>query len=131
MKSRIPLPLILLLLILPWTSYAQMPPESLDGQSGAYGIEPEKLYPGDIVLELLAAAEAEIDLAVEEAYTEGYKAAALRYAPDAAYYTSLSESIKRDLALEQKKTKWFLPSLFIAGGLSFLGGFLTHTLITR
>jgi hypothetical protein len=84
-----------------------------------------------MVLEILAAAESEIDAAVGEAYGEGYKAASLRYAPDAAYYTSLSESLKRDLASERKKTKWFWPSLFITGGVSFLGGFLTHTLITR
>jgi hypothetical protein len=131
MKSKTLLPLILWLLILPWTGYGQMPPESPDGQSGGYGIEPEKLYPGSMILELLAAAEEEIDAAVEEAYSEGYKAASLRHAPDAAYYTGLSESMQRDLALEREKAKRFWPSLFIAGGLSFLGGFLTHTLITR
>lgn len=131
MKSRIPLPLILLLLILTPVSYGQTPPELPEGQNSGYGIEPEKLYPGSMVLELLAAAEAEIDTAVKEAYAEGYKAASLRYAPDAAYYTSLSEGIQRDLAQEREKTKWFLPSLFITGGLSFLGGFLTQALITR
>jgi hypothetical protein len=131
MKSRTPLPLILWLLILPPTGYTQTPPESPDGRNNGYGIEPEKLYPGSMILELLAAAEAEIDLAVEEAYSEGYKAASLRYAPDTAYYTGLSESIKRELEAERKKTKRFWPSLFIAGGLSFLGGFLIHTLITR
>ena len=131
MQLKTLLPLILLLPILTWTSYAQTPPESPEGQSSGYGIEPERVYPGSIVLELLAAAEAEIDAAVEEAYAEGYKAASLRYAPDTAYYASLNESIKRDLALERKKTKWFWPSLFVTGGLSLLGGFLTHTLITR
>jgi hypothetical protein len=131
MKSKTLLPLILLPLILTWTSYAQTPPESQDGQNSGYGIEPEKLYPGSMILELLVSAEAEIDLAVEEAYSEGYKAGALRYAPDTAYYTSLSESMQRELEAERKKTKRFLPALFITGGLSFLGGFLTHTLITR
>jgi hypothetical protein len=84
-----------------------------------------------VVLEILAAAEAEIETAVEEAYAEGYKAAALRHAPDAAYYAAISESLKRDLAAERKKTKWFLPALVVTGGIAFLGGLLTHTLITR
>jgi hypothetical protein len=84
-----------------------------------------------MVLEILAAAEAEIDAAVEEAYAEGYKAASLRYAPDAAYYTSLSESMKRDVEAEREKTNRFLPALVITGGLSFVGGFLTCALIPR
>jgi hypothetical protein len=84
-----------------------------------------------MVLEILTAAEVEIEIAVQEAYAEGYKAASLRYAPDTAYYLSLNESMKRDLALERKKTKWFWPSLVVTGGLTFLGGFLTHALITR
>jgi hypothetical protein len=131
MKLKTPLPLILFLVILIPAGYAQTPPESPDGQNSGYGIEPGQLYPGRMVLEILAAAESEIEAAVKEAYSEGYKAASLRYAPDTAYYASLSESIQRDLALERKKTKRFWPSLFIGGGLSFLGGFLTHTLITR
>jgi hypothetical protein len=84
-----------------------------------------------MILELLAAAEGEIDTAVEEAYAEGYKAASLRYAPNTAYYAGLSESLQRDLTLERKKTKRFWPALFITGGLSFFGGFLTHTLVTK
>jgi hypothetical protein len=131
MKVKRPLPLILLTLLLTRTGYAQTPPESPTGQSGGYGIESEKLYPGSMVLEILAAAEGEIEKAVDEAYSEGYKAASLRYAPDTAYYTGLSESLKRELALEREKAKWFWPSLFIAGGVSFLGGFLTHAVITR
>jgi predicted exporter len=35
-----------------------------------------------MVLEILAAAEAEIDAAVDEAYAEGYKAASLRFVPE-------------------------------------------------
>jgi hypothetical protein len=84
-----------------------------------------------MVLEILTAVEAEIDAAVEEAYAEGYKAASLRYAPSVAYYTSLSESIKRDVEAEREKTSRFLPALVITGGLSFVGGFLTHALIPR
>jgi hypothetical protein len=82
MKLKTLLPLILWLAILPWTGYAQTPPESPDGQGGGYGIEPETLYPGTMVLEILAAAETEIDAAAEEAYEEGYKAASLRFVPE-------------------------------------------------
>jgi hypothetical protein len=35
-----------------------------------------------MVLEIAAAAEAEIDRAADEAYAEGYKAASLRFAPE-------------------------------------------------
>jgi hypothetical protein len=82
MKLKLPPLLILWLLIRPPMSYTQTPPELPDGQSSGYGIESEKLYPGTMILDLLAAAEAEIDAAVDEAYAEGYKAASLRFAPE-------------------------------------------------
>jgi hypothetical protein len=131
MKSKILPLLILLTLILTPASYAQTPPELPGGQSSGYGIEPSALYPGSAVLEILAAAENEIDAAVEEAYAEGYKAASLRYAPDTAYYTALSEGIKRELAFEKKKTKGLWPSLFITGVFYFFGGFLTNAFIAK
>jgi hypothetical protein len=131
MKSKTLLPLILLLLILPWTSYAQTPPESPDGQNNGCGIEPEKLYPGSMILELLAAAEVEIDLAVEEAYAEGYKAAALRYEPEIAGLQGVNRMLSLSLDAEKKKAKNFWTSIFVTGGLSFFEGFLTHIMIIK
>jgi hypothetical protein len=82
-----------------------------------------------MVLEILAAAEAEIEKAVDEAYSEGYKAASLRYAPDLAAQKDVLRLTSLSLAAERKKTKYFWQSLFITGGIFFLGGFLTHALI--
>jgi hypothetical protein len=84
-----------------------------------------------MILELLAAAEAEIDMTVEEAYAEGYKAAALRYGPENAGLLEANRIITLSLDVERKKTKHFWQTMFIAGGLSFFGGFLTHALIIK
>jgi hypothetical protein len=80
---------------------------------------------------MLAAAEAEIDLAVEEAYAEGYKAAALRYEPENTGLRDVNRMITLSLDAERKKTKYFWQTVFISGGLSFLGGFLTNALIVK
>jgi hypothetical protein len=84
-----------------------------------------------MVLELLAAAEAEIDLAVKEAYAEGYKAAVLRYEPENAGLLEANRGLSLSLDGERKKPKYFWQAVLITGGLSFFGGFLTHTLITK
>jgi hypothetical protein len=49
-----------------------------------------------MILEILAAAEDEIDKAADEAYAEGYKAASLRYAPEEGYWKSIAESAVRE-----------------------------------
>jgi hypothetical protein len=122
---------ILSLLLLTRIGYALTPQESQDGQNNAYGIEPEKFYPGTLVLELMEAAEAEIDAAVREAYAEGYKAAMLRHAPEAAMYKAEAETLRKELDAERKKRRWFWPSVGITGGASFALGFLSHTLSAR
>jgi hypothetical protein len=64
------------------------------------------------VLEILAAAEAEIDTAVEEAYAEGYKAAALRFAPEI-------ESLKVQMEAAQSKKPVSIKDRLLFG----FGGF--------
>ena len=96
MSLKKPLPLILSLLLLTRTLCAQMPMESKTEPNNAYGIESGKLYPGAVILRILEEVEEEIDAAVDEAYAAGYKAAALRYAPEAEYWKSLAESYKRE-----------------------------------
>jgi len=124
-------PLILLLPLLTLSAYAQTPPESPGARSSGCGIEPGQLYPGSLVLELMEAAEAEIDAAVAEAYAEGYKAASLRFAPELAARNadimSLNMAIEA-FEIDRRKSR---RNIFIAAGLSFLGGVAVGVIITR
>jgi hypothetical protein len=129
MKSKTLPPLILLTLLLIPKSFAQTPPELPDGQSGGYGIEPEKSYPGSMVLELMEAAEEEIAAAAHEAYAEGYKAAMLRYAPEAESYRTLAAGIQAELEAERKKSRAFWPAAGVSAGFSFAAGLLCSFLI--
>jgi len=130
MKLKTPLLTILLLLLLTRISYAQTPPELPDAQNSGYGIEPEQFYPGSLILELMEAAEAEIDAAVREAYAEGYKAASLRFVPELAVkdakIISLNMTIEA-LRTDRRKTRL---NMFITGGLSLLGGMIIGMIIT-
>jgi capsule polysaccharide export protein KpsE/RkpR len=118
---------ILLLPLLTPISYAQTQTKSRSEQNGAYGIEPEQFYPGSLVLELMSAAEAEIENAVREAYAEGYKAAMLQYAPEIAALKIRETALREELEKERKKSRFLLPS----AGASFAAGILIHGLLTR
>jgi len=129
-RLKTPLPAILFLLLLTRTGYAQTPPESPGARNSALGIGPEQFYPGSLVLELMEAAEAEIDAAVHEAYAEGYKAAALRFVPELAAkdreIAALNMAIEA-LAADRRK---YRRNMFITGGLSLLGGMAAGVIIT-
>jgi hypothetical protein len=129
-KLKILLLTILFLPLLMRISYAQTPPELPDAQSSDYGIEPEQFYPGTLVLELMEAAEAEIDAAVREAYAEGYKAAAVRFMPELAAKNQeiamLSMTIET-LRIDRRQS-W--RNIFLTGALSFLGGIAANIIIT-
>ncbi|GMO13156.1 MAG: hypothetical protein Ta2A_23650 [Treponemataceae bacterium] len=103
-KSKIPTAALLLLLLVMPQIYAQNKSELPLSQKNDYGIEGEKLYPGTMLIELLAQAEMEIDVAVSEAFAEGYKAAMLEYAPLAEYWKAIAHNaeIKRKDAVRQK-----------------------------
>jgi hypothetical protein len=122
--------LILLALLLTPEGFGQTPPESPGSFGNAYGIEPESSYPGKMVLELMEAAEEEIIAAVDEAYAEGYKAAALEYAPDAALYKALAGDMEVTLEAERKKGRFFWPAVGVSAGISFVAGFLSSFFIT-
>jgi hypothetical protein len=121
--KTLPLLIWLTLLLIP-NGFAQTPPESPGSSANAYGIEPEKSYPGTIVLELMETAEEEIGAAVAEAYAEGYKAAMVQYAPEAAAYKALAGSMEATLEAERKKNRLFWPAAGVSAGLSFAAGFL-------
>jgi len=116
--------MILLLLLLTQISYAQTPQELPNAQNSGYGIEPEQFYPGSLVLELMEAAEAEIDAAVREAYAEGYKAASLRFMPEIVSLNITIEALRND-----RQKNW--RNIFITGGLSFVGGIAVGVIIMR
>jgi hypothetical protein len=119
------LPLMIwLLLLLTLNGFAQTPPESPDGQGNAYGIEPGRLYPGTLVLELMEMAEAEIDAAVGEAYAEGYKAASLRFVPEMAVQNQIIEAHKKD-------HRNYRRNVFITAGVTLLCGMAVGTIIVR
>jgi len=129
-KLKTPLLTILFLLTLTQISYAQTPPELPDVQSSGYGIEPEQFYPGSLVLELMEAAEAEIDAAVREAYAEGYKAAVLRYAAELALKNQEIAALNLTIeAFRADRRKTWLD-IFLTGALSFLGGMAANAIIT-
>jgi hypothetical protein len=128
-KSKTLPPLILLMLLLTPAGFAQTPPESPEGSGNAYEIEPEESYPGSTVLYLLEAAEEEIDAAVTEAYAEGYKAAAVEYAPEAALYKELAWNMEAAIEAERKRNGFFWPTVGISAGISFAAGFLCSFLI--
>ena len=129
MKLKILLLTILFLPLLTRISYAQMPTELPNAQSSAYGIEPERLYPGSLVLELLEAAEAEIDAAVREAYAEGYKAASLRFMPELAAKNKEIAMLNINIETLRTDRRQNWRNIFITGGLSFLGGMAVGVII--
>lgn len=131
MRLRIPLLVILLTPLLTPISYAQTPLESPNTRSADYMIEPELFYPGTLVLELLQAAEVEIDTAVNEAFAEGYKAAMLQYAPELAGLRITEASLKLELEKARRKDRFFWPTVGISTGISFAAGFFIHSLVSR
>jgi len=126
-KLKIHLLTILLMMLLIPMSYAQTLPELQNNQSSDYGIELEKFYPGTIVLELMQAAEAEIEAAVNEAYAEGYKAALLQYLPELAGLRISENAMRIKLENERKKNKIF----WLSSGASFILGMGLQFIITR
>ena len=125
------LPLLILLTpLLTPAIFARAPEQSPESSGNAYGIEPEESYPGRAVLRLMEAAEEEIGAAVDEAYAEGYKAAMLRYTPEAEAYKALAANMRAVMEAERKKNRYFWPALGASAGLSFAAGLLCSFLIT-
>lgn len=127
MKFKILLQAILLILLITPASYAQTPMELRESLQNDYGIELTRSYPGSIVLELLQAAEAEIEAAVTEAFEEGYKAAMVQYMPELAVLQIREEALRMQLEREQRKNRFFWPT----AGATFAAGFLLSSLVMR
>lgn len=80
----------------------------------------ERTYSGNEVSEMLSVMAEETDRAIEESYAEGFKAAALKYAPETAYFSDINGS----LAAENERLSrqyvrsvplWHVPLFFSAG----------------
>jgi hypothetical protein len=71
-----------------------------------------------MVLEILAAAEAEIDAAAEESYAEGYKAASLRFVPEIELLKAQAEAAQSKQAVSIKDRLLFGFGGFALGALS-------------
>lgn len=127
MRAYNPLLLLILLLVtLTQPLAAQMSTPSPNDSGNDYGIDPGASYPGTIVVELLAAAEDEAVVAIDEAYAEGYKAGLLASAPDTAYWRTLANDWKAQTvaALSRPRLPWWsLPASIVGGlGVGFLVG---------
>jgi hypothetical protein len=77
----------------------------------------------------MEAAEEEIGAAAAEAYAEGYKAAMVRYTPEAEAYKALAAGIEAELEAERKIGRFFWPAVGASAGTSFLIGFFCSFLI--
>ncbi|WP_304223089.1 hypothetical protein [Gracilinema caldarium] len=101
MKTKALLTLLLLALTLPAMSSEN---KSLPMQSeNEYGIESGRLYPGDLVLELLAIAEEEAAAAARDAYDAGYKAGRI---DGAALWGEEYKKLQAENARLKKRPGW-------------------------
>ena len=125
--------LLAILLLPPLTQigYAQTPQELQNRQNSGFGIEPNLSYPGTLVLDLMQAAEAEIEAAVAAAYEEGYKAAMLRFSPELSALRASVKAMQVELGSYHKKQRWFWPIAGGAAAASFAAGFFTRSLPAR
>ena len=82
-------------------------------------------------MQIMEAAEEEIDAAVVKAYEEGYKAAMLSLSPELAAVKFTESVLREELEKERRKQRWFWPSVGISAGVSFAAGFFLHSLVMR
>lgn len=94
--------------------------ESKMNSANEFGLDLNRSYTGKEVEAILEVVAEEADRAIAESYDEGYKAAALRFKPEAVYLQGINESLKSDSkALEGKLRKtvpaWHVPLWTCAG----------------
>jgi len=101
------------------------PTSSPTPSDNAYGIEQDKLYPGSLVLELLAIAEDEAAEAVKNAYTEGYKAGRI---DGAAIWGDAYQKLQADYAMASRRPGWLTVLSVSAGafGVGLIAGMVVR-----
>ena len=110
---RIPILMTLSLLMLTLPLAAQSVIPSPTDSANEYGIDPGRLYPGTMVLELIAAIEDEAVIAIDDSYAAGYKAGLLSAAPDLAFWKSQAEywQEESEQRFKLEDTRSFAPIL--------------------
>lgn len=112
MRLKALLPTLLFLLLTTQTSFAQKKTESKQDSASEYGIDLTRSYTGSEVLELIQIVEQEAEIAIDQAFNEGYKKGLLAAAPDAEYWRVKSSQHEAEIT-RLKKEKW----LYALGGL--------------
>lgn len=117
--------LTLLLAALALTSLSANPTSLPTPSDNAYGIELGKLYPGSLVLELLAIAEDEAAVAVKNAYAEGYKAGRI---DGAAIWGDEYRKLQTDYSMVSHRPGWLTVLSVSAGafGVGLIAGMVVR-----
>ena len=94
--------------------------ESRKNSAAVFGIDLNRSYSGDEVAAMLEVVAEEADRAIAESYDEGYKAAALRFKPEAVYLSGINESLRADSkalgeAMGRTVPAWHVPLWTCAG----------------
>lgn len=113
------LPMLLLCLAVTVNPSAQPQRKKLSSEN-EFGIDLERTYSGNEVDEMLSVMAEETDRAIEESYAEGFKAAALRYAPETAYFSDINENLAAEnesLSRQYSRSvpAWHVPLWTCAG----------------
>lgn len=93
--------------------FANNPQDFQNESENEYGIDPNESYPGNLVIEILKAAEDEAVIVVEDAYSTGYKDGRIDGA--AIWKPKYSEQFDRAEKYESRPTIFQLI-LSVAGG---------------
>jgi len=86
-----------------------------------FGLESSKTYTADEVARLIDLSVEEAEKAIDSAYADGYKSGLKETKPDAEYYRSLSEQLRKELSTERSRfvlPVWSVP-VIVAAGFSF------------
>jgi hypothetical protein len=115
------LPLLLILPMLRLT--AQQSQTNSSSSENVFGIDLNRTYSGNEVLNLLTIMDEEAQTSITKAYNEGYKAGVLEYKPETIKLQSLNDSLKADAEQMRKQYAYTIPQwqvpLWAAGGLLF------------
>ena len=116
---KLTLPMLLLCLAVTVNPSAQPQRKKLSSEN-VFGIDLERTYSGNEVDEMLSVIAEETDRAIEESYAEGFKAAALRYAPETAYFSDINENLAAENERLSRQCSrsvplWHVPLFCCAG----------------
>jgi hypothetical protein len=116
--------LLSFLLVLPTLHLtAQQSQTNSSGSENVFGIDLNRTYSGNEVLDLLTIMDEEAEASITSAYNEGYKAGILEYKPEAVRLQSVNESLQADAEKMRKQYAYSVPMwqipLWTAGGLLF------------